>query len=90
MYIIWRNTLLSHRYTSPVIKKQQADQPLPVVRSAWHDELCNRGRLGNRRLPETLTERVLHIIRENYIDFGPTLARKKLEETHGLIFRYTN
>lgn len=45
----------------------------------------SRGRPGNRRLPETITERVLRIIRENYIDFGPTLTREKLEEIHGFI-----
>lgn len=29
----------------------------------------------------------LSIIREHYRDFGPTLAREKLEEVHGLVLK---
>lgn len=45
----------------------------------------NRGSTGNRLLPASLTELALNIIRERYPDFGPTLAREKLEEVHGLV-----
>lgn len=44
----------------------------------------SRGRTGNRLLPASLTDQALSIIREHYRDFGPTLAREKLEEVHGL------
>ena len=43
-----------------------------------------RGRPGNRRLDEGLALRALTLIRERYADFGPTLAREKLEECHGI------
>jgi transposase len=39
-----------------------------------------RGRPGNRKLDEGLVLRALTLIRERYADFGPTLAREKLEE----------
>jgi predicted DNA-binding transcriptional regulator YafY len=43
-----------------------------------------RGRPGNRQLDEGLALRALTIIRERYTDFGPTLAREKLRECHGI------
>lgn len=45
----------------------------------------SRGRTGNRLLPVSLTDLALSIIRERYSDFGPTLAREKLAEIHGLV-----
>ncbi|MFM0502053.1 ISNCY family transposase [Paraburkholderia caffeinilytica] len=44
-----------------------------------------RGRSGNRRLDEELAQRALAIIRERYVDFGPTLACEKLAECHGVV-----
>ncbi len=44
-----------------------------------------RGKQGNRRLPAIYTEHVLGLVREHYADFGPTLAREKLLERHGLL-----
>jgi hypothetical protein len=43
-----------------------------------------RGRPSNRRKPEAVRAEVLSIIREHYIDFGPTLAAEKLREIHGI------
>ena len=43
-----------------------------------------RGQPGNRKLDEGLALRALTIIRERYADFGPTLAREKLDECHGI------
>lgn len=43
-----------------------------------------RGRPSNRRLPEEVTTRARALLRERYYDFGPTLAREKLCECHGL------
>ncbi|MFC0696083.1 ISNCY family transposase [Paraburkholderia humisilvae] len=43
-----------------------------------------RGRPGNRQLAPGLADRALTIIRERYADFGPTLAREKLLECHGV------
>jgi transposase len=43
-----------------------------------------RGKTSNRRLPEAVQVRALDLVRERYADFGPTLAREKLRELHGV------
>lgn len=43
-----------------------------------------RGKPSNRQLPSNLRDEVLAIIKERYHDFGPTLAREKLDELHGM------
>lgn len=40
---------------------------------------AKRGRPSNRQLPVDVRARVIAIIRERYADFGPTLAREKLQ-----------
>ncbi|VCY60632.1 Putative transposase (identified by ISEscan HMM) [Escherichia coli] len=47
------------------------------------------GMRGNRQLPPGLADQALELIKTRYADFGPTLAREKLEELHGL-FRQRN
>ncbi|MNT17267.1 hypothetical protein D3C72_1524070 [compost metagenome] len=48
--------------------------------------LLNRhqGQPANNRTPPGLAARALGLIRDNYADFGPTLACEKLRERHGL------
>jgi hypothetical protein len=41
-----------------------------------------RGMPSNHRLPEELRQRALAIVRDQYSDFGPTLALEKLQELH--------
>jgi hypothetical protein len=43
-----------------------------------------RGRPSNRKRGETFRATVLSLVREHYIDFGPTLAVEKLMSRHGL------
>lgn len=43
-----------------------------------------RGQPSNRRYPEAFKEYALHLIKENYGDFGPTFAAEKLAEVHGI------
>ena len=43
-----------------------------------------RNKPSNRRLDPQLKSRVLSIIHERYLDFGPTFANEKLREHHGL------
>jgi transposase len=43
-----------------------------------------RGRPSLRRLPDAMRAEALAIVRERYADFGPTLAREKLTESHGV------
>jgi hypothetical protein len=44
-----------------------------------------RGMRGNHWRPEAFRDHILAIVREHYADFGPTLAREKLLERHGLV-----
>ncbi len=45
-----------------------------------------RGRLSNRKTSEAIRSAVLWIVRQNYADFGPTLAAEKLAGEHGFAF----
>ncbi|CAN5160867.1 ISNCY family transposase [soil metagenome] len=43
-----------------------------------------RGKPSNHQLAEGLALRAVELIRDRYVDFGPTLAREKLFECHGI------
>ena len=43
-----------------------------------------RGRPSNNRLPDTVRDHAIALVRELYPDFGPTLAAEKLAERHDL------
>ena len=43
-----------------------------------------RGKPSNRRYSREFRNRIINIVRENYTDFGPTLAREKLAERHDI------
>jgi len=43
-----------------------------------------RGCTSNRKLPDSLRQQALALVREHYHDFGPTLASEKLTEVHGV------
>jgi hypothetical protein len=43
----------------------------------------HRGKPGNHRLPAEVRTMALSIVRDRYIDFGPSLAAEKLAEHHG-------
>jgi transposase len=43
-----------------------------------------RGKRSNHQLPAGLAEHAMELVRERYSDFGPTLAREKLIERHGI------
>ena len=42
----------------------------------------SRGRAGNRTMPQEKKDQIVLLIRQQYADFGPTLAAEKLEERH--------
>ena len=42
----------------------------------------HRGKLSNNRLADSLRDQIAVIVREQYADFGPTLAQEKLLERH--------
>jgi hypothetical protein len=45
-----------------------------------------RGRRSNRRPAAAVRAAALWIVRQNYVDFGPTLAAEKLAAEHGFSF----
>jgi transposase len=46
----------------------------------------SRGRASKRKIPQKELDRVIDIIKQNYHDFGPTLAHEKLTHFHGVTF----
>lgn len=44
----------------------------------------NRGKKGNRRIPDCERQRIASLLHERYHDFGPTLAAEKLEAQHAI------
>ncbi len=43
-----------------------------------------RGKPSNRKLPDSIKEHSINIVRTHYADFGPTFASQKLREQHGI------
>ena len=68
------------------ISERQAQRLINRYRISGAEGLVSRkrGQPSNRRLTESLKLRVLRLIRENYSDFGPTLAAEKLRERHDI------
>lgn len=44
----------------------------------------SRGRIGNRRMPDQIRNRIIKLLHEQYYDFGPGLAAEKLAKSHGI------
>jgi transposase len=68
---------LSYRQTKRLVARFRRLGPAGVVSG-------KRGKPGNHRLPKSYTDQIVALVREHYPDFGPTLAREKLLERHGL------
>jgi hypothetical protein len=49
-----------------------------------------RGMVSNHQLPAHVKELALELIKKNYHDFGPTLAREKLIENHEVKISYSS
>jgi hypothetical protein len=66
------------------LKRRQVFRLLKDFRQ--HGAVClvskRRGQPGNNRLPASVRDLVMTIIKERYPDFGPTLATEKLREIH--------
>lgn len=45
---------------------------------------ANRGKTSNCKLPLKETTKAMKIVKEKYVDFGPTLANEKLKEIHNI------
>jgi hypothetical protein len=46
---------------------------------------ANRGKPGNRKLPEPERKKIVKLLHKKYEDFGPTFAREKLAENHKIV-----
>lgn len=68
---------LSRRQVHRLLKTFQSDGPAAIRHKA-------RGRASNNRIDPAVRDFAVTLVRENYIDFGPTFAAEKLEEDHGL------
>jgi response regulator of citrate/malate metabolism len=68
---------LSRRQVHRLLKDFQTDGPAAIRHKA-------RGRRSNNRIDPAVSEFAVTLVRETYIDFGPTFAAEKLAEDHGL------
>lgn len=66
---------ISDRHCRRLLERYRSEGPLSLANK-------RRGQRGNRQLIPGLAEHALHLIRERYADFGPTLACEKLAELH--------
>jgi hypothetical protein len=64
---------LSSRQIRRILKRVRREGDKGVIHKS-------RGRPSNRRIPDTIREKVLQLYRSQYWDFGPTLASEKLQE----------
>ena len=46
---------------------------------------CRRGRVSNRRKPDSIRQAVVNLLKTTYAGFGPTLAAEKLKELNALV-----
>src|ERR1700688_3595907 len=69
---------LERRQVFRLLKAYRAKGPAGLISK-------RRGRPSNRRKPEAVRTKALAIIREAYLDFGPTLAAEKLGGLHGIV-----
>jgi Winged helix-turn helix len=68
------------------LKRRQVFRLLERMRTDGASGLVSRkrGRPSNRRHSDALRDQIITIVRGNYRDFGPTLAREYLMERHGI------
>lgn len=66
---------ISDRHCRRLLERYREHGPLSLVNR-------RRGQPRNRQLMPGLAEHALHIIRESYADFSPTLATEKRAEHH--------
>lgn len=68
---------LERRQVQRLMKAYQEDGPTALISK-------KRGQASNRRTAADVKAQALELIREKYVDFGPTLAAEKLRELHGI------
>lgn len=68
---------LTYRQTRRLWKNYQREGPQGLVSKRI-------GKLSNHQLPKGVKEKAMRWVTEKYADYGPTLAKEKLEEKHSL------
>lgn len=68
---------LSGRQIRRIVKRIRSEGSRGIIHRS-------RGRPSNRRIPQKVRGRVIHLYRTQYRDFGPTLASEKLLERNGI------
>lgn len=68
---------LSRRQVHRLLKTFQLDGAVAIRHKA-------RGRISNNKIGPAMREFAVTLVRENYVDFGPTFAAEKLTEDHDL------
>ena len=68
------------------LSERQIRRIVERIRQEGDKGVCHtaRGKPSNRRLPEKLKDRIVHLYKTTYADFGPTLFTEKLEEREGI------
>jgi transposase len=69
---------LTVRQVERLVLRYRAEGPLGLISR-------HRNRTGNRALKAPVAEHVVEILREQYADFGPTLATEKLRSRHNIV-----
>src|SRR5512135_103369 len=69
---------LSVRQIERLVLRYRSEGPIGLISRHRH-------RSGNRALKPSLAEHIVGILREQYPDFGPTLATEKLRDRHNLV-----
>lgn len=69
------------------VSRRQISRLLMRLRADGAEGLVSRkrGKPSNRRHKDAFRERVVALVRENYADFGPTLAAEYLAERHDVV-----
>jgi transposase len=69
---------LTVRQVERLVIRYRAEGPVGLISRHRH-------RSGNRALKNAVAEQILEIVRDQYLDFGPTLAAEKLAERHQIV-----
>ena len=68
---------ISYRQQIRIWQKYQREGPKGLISR-------RRGKPSNHHLSKKLIRKILSLIKKRYSDYGPTLAKEKLEEKHNL------
>lgn len=68
---------ISERWVRKLMEKMRKEGDRAVVHGL-------RGRSSNRRIADEVREKAVRIVKQEYEDFGPTLAAEYLAEEHGI------